>query len=167
MKKVLSRLIIFTIILLFAGNGLANSGPLMLQGKIKDVNSGLIASTIMLLLTGNGLANPDRLITSEVISAPAEDQLYHGIFPGLPIGTGEEDDITLGDQADGAEAALTDLIQLRCPKIIGFSWWDESWENDNNPDHDTNMRIQDDPALTEAFQGLVDGSDNVLGRVAE
>jgi endo-alpha-1,4-polygalactosaminidase (GH114 family) len=71
----------------------------------------------------------------------------------------------LCDQATWAEAALTDMIGLRWPRLIGFSWWNEKWENDDDPSHDTNMRVQDNPALAGVFQNLVGTDPNVLGRL--
>jgi len=70
----------------------------------------------------------------------------------------------LGDQAAWAQKALTDLIGLRWPRIFGFSWWNEAWENDDNPDHDTSMRLQDNPALATVFKKQVGGNARVLGR---
>lgn len=70
----------------------------------------------------------------------------------------------LGDQAAWADSALADLTALRWPRIVGFSWWNESWENDDNPAHNTDMRVQDNPALASVFRRLVGGGDNVLGR---
>lgn len=73
----------------------------------------------------------------------------------------------LGDQAEWAKAALTDLIALRWPRLIGFSWWNEFWENDDDPSHDTNMRIQDNPDLAAVFQKLVGEDPKVLGRISQ
>ena len=70
-----------------------------------------------------------------------------------------------GDQAAWAESALADLTQLRWPKIIGFSWWNEAWENDNNPAHNTTMRVQDNAALAAVFRMLVGSNDKVLSRL--
>lgn len=70
---------------------------------------------------------------------------------------------SLCDQADWAENALTDLTALRYPRVIGFSWWNETWQNDNNPAHDTDMRVQDNPDLASVFQRLVGSNDQVLG----
>jgi len=69
------------------------------------------------------------------------------------------------DQATWAEEALVDLIGFRWPTVIGFSWWNEAWQNDNKPEHDTNMRVQDNQALADVFQRLVGANENVLGRV--
>jgi hypothetical protein len=71
----------------------------------------------------------------------------------------------LCDQADWASAALTDLTSLRWPRVIGFSWWNEQWENDNKPAHDTDMRVQDNPRLADAFRTLVGANTKVLGRL--
>lgn len=70
----------------------------------------------------------------------------------------------LGDQADWAESALADLISRRWPRIIGFSWWNERWQNDDDPEHDTTMRLQDNPNLRETFQRLVGENEAVMGR---
>jgi len=71
----------------------------------------------------------------------------------------------LGSQSDWANKALSDLIGLRWPRVIGFSWWNEFWQNDDNPKHDTTMRVQDNPALARVFQMLVGANPNVLGRL--
>jgi len=57
-----------------------------------------------------------------------------------------------GSAADFADAALDDLLAGRWPEIRGFSWWNETWENDANPAHDTDMRVQTVPGLAEVFQ---------------
>jgi hypothetical protein len=51
-----------------------------------------------------------------------------------------------------AEAALQDLFAGRWPAIIGFCWWNESWENDDDPAHNSDMMILHDPALTAVFR---------------
>jgi hypothetical protein len=71
-----------------------------------------------------------------------------------------------GDQTAWAEAALSDLGQNRWPKVIGFSWWNERWQNDDNPKHDTSMRLQDSPSLAAAFRKWVSVRSNVLGRIS-
>lgn len=70
----------------------------------------------------------------------------------------------LGDQAAWAEAALADLTDRRWPRLVGFSWWNETWQNDDLPAHDTNMRIQDNPALSAVFVDYVGQNSSVLGR---
>ncbi len=64
--------------------------------------------------------------------------------------------VTAGNPLTTPEAwagpALDDLLGMRWPGVIGFSWWNERWENDNNPAHDTTMRMQDNPALAATFR---------------
>lgn len=72
----------------------------------------------------------------------------------------------LGDQVEWARAALTDILSFRWPRIIGFSWWNERWQNDDNPAHDTNMRLQDNPELQTVFQELVGDNPKVIGRIS-
>ncbi len=67
-----------------------------------------------------------------------------------------------GDQAVWAENALTDLIAGRWPRVIGFSWWNEMWPNDDDPNHNSNMRLQNNAALAVVFQRLVGADDRVL-----
>ena len=74
---------------------------------------------------------------------------------------------SLGDQAEWANAALTDLTAINWPRIIGFSWWNEAWQNDDNQVHDTNMRVQDNSDLASVFQKLAGKQDHVLGSVVE
>jgi len=67
---------------------------------------------------------------------------------------------------DWAQAALTDLFTNRWPRVVGFSWWNERWENDDQPEHNTTMRVQDTPALAAVFRRTLAGATNVLERVA-
>ncbi len=53
---------------------------------------------------------------------------------------------------DWAEAALGDILSGRWPNVRGFSWWNERWENDDKPAHNTTMRVQDNPALGKVFR---------------
>jgi hypothetical protein len=71
-----------------------------------------------------------------------------------------------GDQAEWAERALSDLVQHRWPKLIGLSWWNEAWQNDENPAHDTSLRLQDNPSLATVFQKWVGSRKNVLGSIS-
>jgi hypothetical protein len=71
----------------------------------------------------------------------------------------------LGDQAVFAHDALNDLITFRYPRVIGFSWWNEWWQNDNNPFHDTTMRVQDNPNLAQTFIDMISTNSNVLGQI--
>ncbi len=71
----------------------------------------------------------------------------------------------LGDQALWARQALTDITSFRYPRLIGFSWWNEGWQNDDDPAHDTTMRLQDNPELAAVFQQLVGRNPMVLGRI--
>ena len=68
------------------------------------------------------------------------------------------------DQAKWAEAALKDITSFRWPKIMAFSWWNDKWTNDDNPSHNTNMRVQDNTKLKEVFQKLIKNNQNVLSR---
>ena len=51
--------------------------------------------------------------------------------------------------------ALNELFAGRWPNVIGFSWWNEYWQNDEDPAHDSSMRLQDNPALANTFHELL------------
>ena len=51
-----------------------------------------------------------------------------------------------------ARAALEDLFSGRWRGIIGFCWWNESWENDDIPAHNSDLMIAHDQALTASFR---------------
>jgi len=72
---------------------------------------------------------------------------------------------TGGSQALWAQHALEALTSGRWPRMMGFAWWNAAWQNDVNPQHDTTMRVQDNPSLAAVFKKYVGGMKNVLGRI--
>lgn len=58
-------------------------------------------------------------------------------------------------------AALRDLLGRRWPRIAGVSYWNERWQNDDNPAHDSILRLQDIPTLATAFAQTVRASATV------
>jgi hypothetical protein len=78
-----------------------------------------------------------------------------------------------------AGAALDDLLtrapansenkkpgEARWPKVIGFAWWNERWENGRRK-ADTTMRLQDTPALAKAVKDRLEKSkDEIVDRPA-
>ena len=72
-----------------------------------------------------------------------------------------------GEPGPWADAALLDLIEGRWPRVMGFSWWNERWQNDGIASHDTDMRVQDNAALAAVFRAHVGGSASVLGRPSQ
>lgn len=59
------------------------------------------------------------------------------------------------DASQWATAALDDLFSGRWPAVIGFCWWNESWENDDVRTHNTDMNILHDAGLTRAFRDIL------------
>ena len=57
-----------------------------------------------------------------------------------------------------ANLALTQLLGGRWPTVRGFSWWNESWPNDNTSANNTEMRVQKIPALSQVFRRLLASS---------
>lgn len=68
-----------------------------------------------------------------------------------------------GDQAAWADAALVDVVGGRWPRVVGFSWWNEAWENEDGTP--TEMRVQRSAELSQVFARRVGGDPRVLGRV--
>ena len=60
-----------------------------------------------------------------------------------------------------AKSALTDITARRWPNLIEFSWWNEGWQNDNNPAHDSEMRVQMLPKVATVFRDSL-GKTNTL-----
>jgi hypothetical protein len=51
-----------------------------------------------------------------------------------------------------ARDALEEIFSGRWPALIGFCWWNEGWQNDDNKKHDTDMIIWHDADLTRVFR---------------
>lgn len=65
-----------------------------------------------------------------------------------------------GSAAAYADLAVEDLLTNRWPEVRGFSWWNETWPNDGDPAHDTEMRLQHLGGVRRVFQEhLVDNGD--------
>ncbi len=75
-----------------------------------------------------------------------------GNKPVMVLEFGATHNNSLGDSSVWADEALTDLLAGRWPSVKGFSWWNETWRNDDNPENDTNMRVQSNAALASVFQ---------------
>lgn len=56
------------------------------------------------------------------------------------------------DAAEWARAALEELFSGKWPRLIGFCWWNEGWQNDDTKAHDSDLIIWHDRALTQAFR---------------
>jgi beta-mannanase len=51
-----------------------------------------------------------------------------------------------------AHAALCELFSRRWPAIIGFCWWNESWENDDVVENNSDLFILHDSTLKTVFR---------------
>ena len=51
-----------------------------------------------------------------------------------------------------AQGALEDLLSNRWPAIIGFCWWNEGWQNDDNKRHDSDLIVLHNVDLTRVFR---------------
>jgi hypothetical protein len=82
-----------------------------------------------------------------------------GVALGNPLGN------SVGGQEGWADRALADITGFHWPRLMGFSWWNETWQNDDDPSHDTTMRVQDNPALATVFLNRVGSNPDVLGEL--
>lgn len=61
--------------------------------------------------------------------------------------------------------AIDDMASARWRRVVGFSWWNERWQNDASAANDTTMRVQDSAALSTVFQTELDAhADKVVLR---
>jgi len=66
------------------------------------------------------------------------------------------------DATEWARDALTDIFSGKWPAIMGFCWWNESWQNDDHKKNDTDMIIWHDDNLTRIFrEALARHSDKI------
>ena len=61
-------------------------------------------------------------------------------------------------------AALSDLLGGRWPRVIGFSWWNASFENDRISGLASNMQVQENPNLQAIFRKYVGQNQAVISR---
>lgn len=71
------------------------------------------------------------------------------------------------DQTQWTKDAFSSLDTERYPNLIGFSWWNEWWQNDRHAENDTTMRVEDSPELEELFREFVGNNPNVLGTIVQ
>jgi len=83
---------------------------------------------------------------------------------GKPVIVCEFGTISDEHQAGWAKAALLDILGGRWPKVIGFSWWNAKFENDSVTGRQSNMRVQENPALLAVFRKYVAQERRVLSR---
>lgn len=69
-----------------------------------------------------------------------------------------------GDPVTWADDALAGLLSGRWPAVGGFAWWNDAWTNDEDPAHDTEMRVEVVPGLAEVFAVRLSGANNLGDR---
>jgi hypothetical protein len=68
----------------------------------------------------------------------------------------------VGDEpAIWADYALAGLLSGRWPSVHGFAWWNDSWANDDDPEHDTEMRVEIVPGLGATFETHLTGASDL------
>lgn len=87
----------------------------------------------------------------------------HRLAPRKPVAVLEFGSARNGrvDPAAYARGALTDLLGRRWPQVVGFAWWNEGWPNDDNPQHNTTMRLQEQPKVAAIFRSRVAASKSL------
>ena len=91
-----------------------------------------------------------RFKMQEAVSAPNEAALRQNRL--LSRSSAAICTTAMSPPTQWAKSALDDLFSGRWPAVIGFCWWNESWENDDNKKHDTDMNILHDASLTNVFR---------------
>jgi hypothetical protein len=59
------------------------------------------------------------------------------------------------DAVEWARVAFEEIFSGRWPALIGFCWWNEGWQNDDNKKHDTDMIIWHSTALSDVFKSAL------------
>ena len=57
--------------------------------------------------------------------------------------------------ASWVEKAVTSLSDNAWPDVKGLIWYNAAWKNDNNPLHDSSMRLEDNSAVGDAFKSVL------------
>ncbi len=81
------------------------------------------------------------------------------LAPGKPLfllELGVTDGNPRGSPVAWADGALRDVIGGRWPVLRGFSWWNETWQNDDIAAHDTDMRVQAIDGMPAVFRARLD-----------
>jgi hypothetical protein len=84
-------------------------------------------------------------------------RLTHKPFVVCEFGT-----INDANQSAWTTAALSDLLSGRWPKVIGFSWWNTTFENDRVSGRRSNMQVQENPTLQAIFRKYVGENQAVI-----
>lgn len=70
----------------------------------------------------------------------------------------------LGSSVTWADNALAGIFSGRWPALRGFAWWNDFWSSDDNPAHDTEMRVEKVPGLATIFKNRLSGASNLGDR---
>jgi beta-mannanase len=57
----------------------------------------------------------------------------------------------LVDASEWADGALREIFSGKWPRLVGFCWWNEGWQNDDHKKHDSDLIVLHDPELTRIF----------------
>lgn len=71
------------------------------------------------------------------------------------------------DQVEWTHEALEIITSMHYKNLIGFTWWNEAWQNDGNPENDTTMRVQDNPELQALFREMIGNNPTILGEISK
>jgi hypothetical protein len=70
----------------------------------------------------------------------------------------------LGSSVTWADDALAGILSGRWPAVRSFAWWNDYWQNDSDPAHDTEMRVEVVPGLATVFKSRLSGAGNIGDR---
>ncbi len=91
-------------------------------------------------------------------SLPRVMARFAAMAPGKPVIVAEMGTDVHNRHESAARWAADALAMIhsgRWKALKGWSWWNETWENDDNPAHDTDLRVQSDPALAAVLRAYI------------
>jgi len=59
-----------------------------------------------------------------------------------------------------ARRAMEAIHSGKWPNLAGWAWWNERWQNDDVHSHDSDLRVQSDPALARVLREFLQGREN-------
>ena len=96
---------------------------------------------------------------------PAYNRI-HTMSPNKPIILAEMGcaaGSTATPQTTWSKEAIQDMLSGKWPQLIGFSWWNSHFANDDNPENDTNLRVENCPDLQKELRILFQ-DQRIIGR---
>lgn len=92
---------------------------------------------------------------TEIMNKVTSELERASIFKPVLISTGTDMRNRFVDPASFVKDAVSSLSGQTWPGVKAFIWHNAAWKNDNNPLHDSTMRLQDNSSVSQAFQSAL------------